>query len=148
MALPPLNIDGELPPGVHVCSIDQALERFGSASEKRRLVGMRLRRVAQLVFATGHASRIIIFGSFLSAKLEPNDIDIFLVMDDNFDLSNIRGEQRLVFEHAAAQAHFGASVFWVRRVACFPSESEMVSGWGLKRNGKIRGVVELEMEAS
>ncbi len=30
-----------------------------------------------------------------------------------FDLSEVTGEARLIFDHAAAQAHFGASVFWL-----------------------------------
>lgn len=80
------------------------------------------------------------------AKPEPNDVDIFLVMDDAFDVSSVAGEARLVFDHLVAQSHFGASVFWTRRASCFPSESEMISGWALKRDGTARGIVEITAE--
>jgi hypothetical protein len=68
-------------------------------------------------------------------------------MEDTFTLDLVAGEARLVFDNAFAQAHFGASVFWVRRCACFPSEAEMVSGWGLKRGGDYRGIAEIMMES-
>lgn len=148
MALPAPNADGDLPSGVHACSLREVLDRFGSSTARRRLMGMRLKRVLDLVADTGQAARVVVFGSFVSEKPEPNDVDVFLVMDDAFDLDAVTGESRLVFEHGAAQAHFGASVFWVRRSACFPSEAEMVSGWGLKRDGNIRGIVEVTKEAT
>jgi hypothetical protein len=43
-------------------------------------------------------------------------------MDDAFDIGQISGETRLLFDHAAAQAHFGATVFWLRRVAALGGE--------------------------
>jgi hypothetical protein len=107
---------------------------------------MRLRRIFDLVAPSNHVARIIVFGSFASEKPEPNDVDLFFVMEDTFDLNVVSGEARLVFDHASAQAHFGASVFWVRRAACFPNEAEMVAGWGLKRDGSSRGIVEVTKE--
>ena len=90
------------------------------------------------------SERVIVFGSFVSDKEAPHDIDLFLVMEDSFDLSLVTGEAKLLFEHAVAQSHFGASIFWSRRASCFPSEEEMVAGWGLKRDGTVRGLVEVE----
>jgi len=104
---------------------------------------MRLKRIYELVAATGHLKRFIVLGSFVTAKPEPNDVDVFLVMQDTFDLAQVTGEARLVFDHSAAQAHFGASVFWLRRMAAFPDEGEAVFGWQLKRNGTRRGIVEV-----
>lgn len=91
-----------------------------------------------LASATGQVARIIVFGSFLSEKAAPNDVDVFLVMEDTFKLDGVSGEARLVFNQPAAQAHFGASVFRVRRLACFPSESELVSGWAVRVGGEAR----------
>jgi len=144
MPLPPLDAAGDLPPGVHRCTIDEILGRFGSASSQRRVVGLRLRRIFSLLAECDHVSRAIIFGSFASDKVEPNDLDLFLVMDDSFDLSVAVGEARLLFDHAVAQSRFGASVFWVRRMSCFPSEDEMIAGWALKRDGTARGIIEVE----
>jgi hypothetical protein len=87
--------------------------------------------------------RFIVFGSFVTAKSDPNDVDIFLLMDDGFDLTQIAGEASLLFDHPAAQAHFGASVSWLRQLAAWPSEEEAVQGWGRKRDGGLRGIVEI-----
>jgi GH25 family lysozyme M1 (1,4-beta-N-acetylmuramidase) len=64
-------------------------------------------------------------------------------MDDAFDLNEFEGEVRLLFDHAFAQAHFGASVFWLRRLAALPNEELAVASWQLKRDGTRRGIVEV-----
>lgn len=128
MPLPSKNQLGELPAGVHQTNLDELLIHFGLQTPRRKAIGERLKRVLQLAMQTGHVGRAIVFGSFLSGTPEPNDIDVFLVMEDTFALDHVMGEARLVFDHAFAQAHFGASVFWVRRCACFPNEAEMVLG--------------------
>ena len=143
MPLPPTAKTGDLPQGVHQASLQEVLNDFGQATIQRQLVGMRLQRVYELAVATGGLKRFIVFGSFVTAKPEPNDVDVFLVMHDTFDLSQVTGEARLVFDHPAAQAHFGASVFWLRQLAALPSEEEAVLGWQLKRDGTRRGIVEL-----
>ncbi|MFW6170288.1 MAG: DUF6932 family protein [Planctomycetota bacterium] len=51
-------------------------------------------------------------GSFVTDKPAPNDVDVFLVMDDDFDGEEIETDAALLFDYAAADAHFGASVFW------------------------------------
>jgi hypothetical protein len=78
---------------------------------------LRFERIHRLAQATEHLARFVIFGSFVTSKPEPQDVDLFLVMDDAFDASELKGDKRLLFDHGAAQAHFGASVFWIRRRA-------------------------------
>ena len=107
MPLPLLTAAGDLPEGVHTSTQQEVIERFGTATARRRIVGMRLQRVLDLAAESGLLARAIIFGSFLTDKAEPNDVDLFLVMDDPFDLTQVSGEARHVFDHAAAQAHFG-----------------------------------------
>jgi len=144
--LPSIAESGDLPQGVHPASLQEVLIQFGQATRQRKLVGMRLERVYELAAATGHMKRFIVFGSFVTAKPEPNDVDVFLVMHDTFALNQVTGEARLVFDHPAAQAHFGASIFWLRQLAALPNEEEAVLGWQLKRDGTRRGIVEV-MEA-
>jgi len=141
--LPSIGESGDLPQGVHRASLQEFLNQFGQATIQRTLVGMRLKRVHELAAATGHLKRFIVYGSFVTAKPEPNDVDVFLVMHDTFDLGQLTGEARLVFDHPAAQAHFGASVFWLRQLAALPNEEQAVLGWQLKRDGTRRGIVEV-----
>jgi len=85
----------------------------------------------------------VVFGSFITDKPEPNDIDVFLVMGDAFNADELQGEAALLFDHAAADSHFGASVFWVRRLAALGGEQATVEYWQVKRGGGQRGIVEI-----
>jgi hypothetical protein len=143
MSLPPLEVTGDLPIGVHPASLQEVLSRFGSGTVQRTLVAMRLERVYNAAATTGQLKRFIIFGSFVTAKPDPNDVDVFLIMQDTFDVGQVSGEALLVFDHAAAQSHFGASVFWLRPATAFPDEVQSVADWQLKRDGSRRGVVEV-----
>lgn len=87
------------------------------------------------------------FGSFVTDKAEPNDVDVFLLMEDSFDVASLPGEARLVFDHAAADAHFGASIFWSRRLAAFGGERAAVESWQTRRDGGLRGIIDIEPEA-
>lgn len=39
----------------------------------------RLRRIHALGFGTGHLARFVVFGTLVTAKFDPNDIDIFMI---------------------------------------------------------------------
>ena len=93
--------------GVHRASLRQVEERLGTGTPQRRRVFLRLERLYSIARGTGHLSRIVVFGSFVTTKADPNDVDVFLLMADNFDVSTATGETRLLFDHLAADAHFG-----------------------------------------
>ena len=146
--MPPFTSNGELPLGVHRAALREVLGRFGTASRQRIAVAERLERVYRLARATGHLARFVVFGSFVTDKLEPHDVDVFLIMDDAFEAGGLPGEAALLFDHSAAAAHFGASVFWVRRLAAFGGEQAAVEYWQVKREGGRRGIVEITEETS
>jgi hypothetical protein len=104
--------------------------------------------VYQLVSSTGQLARFVIFGSFVTAKADPNDVDIILLMEDTRDLASVTGEAALPFQHMAADAHFGASVFWTRRSGAIGGEQGMIEYWQLRREGGRRGIVEVVREES
>jgi hypothetical protein len=140
---PEFDVNGDLPPGVHQATIAEVLQHFGARSLRRRIVARRLERVYNLARGTGEVARFIIFGSFVTAKPEPNDVDIFMLMEDTFDSSLMTGEAVIIFDHAAAQNVEGASVFWIRRMAAVGGEQETVEHWQIKRDKTKRGIVEV-----
>lgn len=73
-------------------------------------------------------------------------MNVFLLMEDTFDLGQQDVETRILFDHAAAQAHFGASVFWLRRLAALGGEEETIAGWQTKRDGTHRGIIDIVKE--
>ncbi len=74
MTIPSLETSGELPPGVHVATLQETESMFGSANEKRQLLMTGLKKAIELL-KKGSVSKIFIDGSFVSDKEEPNDID-------------------------------------------------------------------------
>jgi hypothetical protein len=102
--------------------------------------------VAHRECETEHVSRFIVFGSFVTAAPAPNDIDIFLLMDDTFDVARVRGESAVRFNHQWAQAYFGATILWLRRFAALDGEQAAVEYWQIKRDGTCRGIVEVILD--
>ena len=143
MPLPDLTATGDLPLGVHKTSLSEMTIRFGTGSAPRRLLALRLERIHRIAAETGHLLRFAVFGSFVTSKQEPNDVDAFIIMDDNFDMSAVSGEAGLLFDHSTAQMHFGCSVFWVRRMAALGGEQVAIEDWQIKRDGSRRGIVEI-----
>jgi hypothetical protein len=144
--LPPFAASGDVPPGLHRATLSEVLERFGSGSPQRMLVGLRLERIYNVAWATGHLARCAVFGSFVTAKPVPNDVDVCLLMEDTFDVVQLTGEARLLFDHTVAQTRFGASVFWLRRLAVLDEEQTTLSHWQITREGRYRGIVEIVPE--
>lgn len=140
---PKFNESGDLPPGIHKATLPDVIKYFGKGSIQRSIVAARLQRICALAVETRHLARFIIFGSFVTDKSDPQDIDIFLLMEDTFDVSTLTGEARILFDHIAAQNYEGASIFWLRRIAALDGEDAAIEHWQVKRNGKERGIVEV-----
>ena len=52
-------------------------------------------------------------------------------------------ETLLLLDHATADAHFNASVFWLRRPAAFGGEQATIEFWQTRRDGGLRGILEI-----
>lgn len=128
---------------MHASTLDELAAVFGSMSRERQILFERIARIHRIAAATGHLARFVVFGSFVSEKPVPNDVDIFMVFDDDFDASACDHETTMLLDHAAADAYFGASVFWLRRPAAFGGEQATVEFWQTKRDGSRRGIVEI-----
>lgn len=89
------------------------------------------------------AATFVVFGSFVTEKREPNDVDIFMIMDDTFEYSRVEAASRLLFEHGSAQDYFGCSAFWVRSMSALGGEQAAMESWQIKRDGAKQGIVEV-----
>lgn len=112
MPLPPFDRRGDLPEGVHRASLDEVLARFGQGTPQRLRVTTILTHIYELARRTGKLERFVVFGSYVTTKPEPNDVDIILVMSDDFLLPECDEKTSPVFHHLRAQAELGASIFW------------------------------------
>jgi hypothetical protein len=114
MPLPDFDGRGDLPPGVHQATLPEIIARFGAGGPQRQQAMANLLQVYQLAQATGKLERFLIFGSYVTAKPDPNDVDIFLVLAEDFEVDQYTGETGDVFSHSAAQHRIGMSVFGPR----------------------------------
>ena len=144
MHLPTFNDEGDLPEGLHCATLDEVLQRFGASTLRRRRVYQRLVEIHRVAKATAYLDRFIVFGSFVTSKADPNDVDILLVMRDDFELSACSGETRKLFYHDEAEAEFGASIFWIRpSMLVLDTLEKFIMHWQVKRDLGRRGIVEV-----
>lgn len=144
MALPPFDDHGELPEGLHKASMVEVLVRFGPGSEARQQATAVLQTIHQRVTATGNLERFVIFGSYIPAKTEPQDVHVVLVMKDDFSMDACDEQTRILFDHQRAERAVGASIFWLCPGALLRgSLEEFLLGWGSKRDFTLRGIVEV-----
>src|SRR5947207_3858257 len=99
--LPAFDEHGNLPFGIHPCTVDELVIRFRGGSPEREI---EIQEVIQFIEWSRRAGvlRLIINGSFVTQKASPNDVDIVIlpgpdypreqqplqifVADDNADL--------------------------------------------------------------
>src|SRR5437773_328172 len=84
-ALIPDFIDGVLPNGVHVCTLEEVVQQFGrfQSSDRRLRLTEALKRYVKEVRALGIATALIIDGSYVTMKAKPSDIDMILILRPN-----------------------------------------------------------------
>ena len=99
------------PQGCHLASLDEVVARFGAGSGQRQAVTDRLRRISHLATATGRLDRLLVFGSYVSDNKDPNDVDVILVMRNDFRSEDCLANSSVLFDHARADEELGASVF-------------------------------------
>jgi len=81
--IPDFNDDGYLPPGIHQATLEEIAARFGQESELRQVQMESLRWLDDVARRAG-VQRIIVNGSFVTDKLEPNDVDCVLLIGTDF----------------------------------------------------------------
>lgn len=89
MPIPALDEDGFLPEGVHECSLDELQQQFGGTElgDRRSDLFARLVNYILELRATGMATGLIVDGSFVTRKTEPNDIDLVLILFADHDFT-------------------------------------------------------------
>jgi hypothetical protein len=79
-----------LPPGVHDATLEEVEEYFGrfQRTDRRLILFQNLKAFLAELKRTGWACTVIIDGSFVMPPIdEPNDIDLILVMPNDWDMT-------------------------------------------------------------
>src|SRR5713101_7351393 len=84
MPVPEFRPDGYLPLGVHLATEEEVARRLGKATARRRALMERVSDWLMLARALG-AQRLLLDGSFVTAKPEPGDVDAVCWLPNDFE---------------------------------------------------------------
>ncbi len=143
--LPELTDTGELPPGVHIANWQEFESRFGGSSPRRVWLSGRLRAILELAGNGGQLRRVFVWGSFVTAKPAPRDLDILLIMSEDFEVDRISAPAQAVFDSTRAKLLFESDVFWARASIGDEVLDLWLDTYQTSRSFRKRGIVELEL---
>jgi hypothetical protein len=107
LTLPESTPRGTLPPGIYRASLTEALARFGHGSAAREQQGALLRLIVTRAARYETIKRILVWGSWPTAKPEPGDLDYSLIVDPRHSRAMIADEDERYFVPAAARLRYG-----------------------------------------
>ncbi len=103
--IPAFSPDGFLPPGLHSASLLEVETRFGGNAKRDGQLDL-LRQVVNAAKSYSSIKRVLLWGSFVSIKVEPNDLDYSLVVGVEHRLVSILPEhERFLVPNAARLAY-------------------------------------------
>ena len=134
------------PPGVHEATLSEVVGHFGTNTPRRQVLASRLQELMSLARET--RKRSAIWGSFVTGKLFPRDLDVFLLMQEGFgrEFSALSPPQWYVFEHESARLLFEADIFWATEAIGAAVLASWLSLFQLTRDMRQCGIVEVILD--
>jgi predicted nucleotidyltransferase len=110
--LPPFTERGTLPPGIHPARPEEIADRFGrfQRSEQRPRLMAILREFIDEVRSSRWIQRLFLAGSFVTAREEPNDIDVLLVFERGAQFIEVLPHEYNVLDQSGALRRFGPAI--------------------------------------
>jgi predicted nucleotidyltransferase len=108
--LPEFTGPGVLPPGIHRATLEEIEARYGKFQQSDRRVRLLaiVREFVQEVRVCRWVRRVLLAGSLVTSKDEPDDIDILLVFERRADFVELLPHEYNVLYQVGAQRRFGA----------------------------------------
>ena len=98
-----------------IASLDDLRIRFGTSTPRRQFLFRQLEIVIDQLLITRSVKQIYLFGSFVSGKASPNDVDLLVVMNAGFSTTQLGGKVLELFQHDVCRIRYHADLFWVTR---------------------------------
>ena len=142
--IPEFDAKGLLPAGIHPATWKELADRFGG-NERRRQLLVGLSEALRLLRLAG-CRRVYIDGSFATAKLRPNDIDVC------WDLNGVDPDalDAVFFDfddgRAAQKARFGAEFFPAQVPEGVTGKTFLEFFQVDKQTGEAKGIIELLLD--
>lgn len=141
--IPKFERSGNPPKGVHKATLKETKEIFGIISARRKWLIGSLEKIIELATSTGSLERVVIWGSFVSNKELPNDIDLLLIMKEDFDINKANPYVRKIFDYAQGRIAFNADIFWTKSSIGEDTINLWLETYQMTRDFKPLGIVEV-----
>jgi hypothetical protein len=130
--IPDFIDNGCLPVGIHRATLEEIAARFGQEPDLRRVQKESLQWLVELARRAG-VKRVVLAGSFLTDKWEPNDVDCLLLQGPAFG------------QDEAADNELRAGLPFIEMVVVGQAEFDLYVEQidGTDRHGHARGRVEV-----
>ncbi len=133
--IPAFDDSGYLPAGIHAATFVEIEARFGRTSELRKV---QMESVAWMIDLAKRAGveRIVLNGSFITDKLEPNDVDCVLLISPGYP----------IYAAAAEELSAGLPFLEMKLVAQAEFDEFVNVTFGTDRMGIPKGLIEVTYE--
>ena len=134
-----------LPPGIYQATLDEFKERFVvfQRSDRRLRLFVQLEKLLDQAARAGIVKRILIAGSFVSAKPEPNDFDCIVVLDPSIVGKPLRPFEYNLESRQMARRMFGGDI--MSALDHSTALQQYLEFFQTARDGKRIGIVELQL---
>jgi hypothetical protein len=137
--------EGLLPPGIYQATLDEFKDRFVifQRSDRRFRIFAQLEKLLDQAAQARIVKRILIAGSFVSAKSEPNDFDCIVVLDPS-----IVGKPLRPFEYSLVSRQMARRMFGGDTMPALDNSTALqqyLEFFQTTRDGKRMGIVGLQL---
>ena len=145
MPLPDFRDDGWLPDGHHTVTWEEIVEHFGGDPQsKRATLTRKLLALRNNLQSCGCVGRMVLDGSFISAKPVPGDFDLLLVLQPNIqEMKDSDPRLSRLLDTEMSENQEGYSIFYVPENS--PVIDILLPMWDKSKEGVVKGVVEVEL---
>lgn len=143
--IPALTDQGFLPPGKHQATLEEFKERFVvfQHSDRRFRIFEHLQKLFDHAARSGIVRRIVVAGSFVTAKPEPNDFDCIVVLNPAIVGKPLRPFEYNLVSRQRARRMFGGDV--MPALDHSTALQQYLEFFQTTRDGKRIGLVEIQL---
>ena len=128
-----------------IASLDDLRILFGTSTPRRQFLFRQLEIVIDQLLITRSVKQIYLFGSFVSGKASPNDVDLLVVMNAGFSTTQLGGKVLELFQHDVCRIRYQADLFWVTEVVGNARIEDLLEVFSRDREGRTQSVIEVKL---
>jgi hypothetical protein len=130
---------------ITVLTFEEIRQQYGESTPHRQFLCGRLQTVIQLLSATGALRHLYLFGSFVTTKPAPRDLDCLVVMASGFTTAILRSPLLEIFQNDTGRLYYQADVFWVTEAIGKAQIDAMLRVFSRDRDGTPQPIVEVQL---